>query len=90
MHVGIILVSFWDQFCIILGLVGFILGALGTIVGHLGNKLLYGGPCIEFNDFLDFSGPCGAPLFHHWESLFRFLGSGMVEIRYFVGNLIPG
>ena len=52
MHFGIMLVSFWDHVCIILGPVGFILGALGTIVGHLGNKLLYGGPCIEFNEFV--------------------------------------
>ena len=36
------------------------------------------------------SGPAGGPRFHHWVSLFPFLGSGMMGIRYSVGNLIPG
>ena len=36
------------------------------------------------------SGPSGGPRLHHWVSLFPFLGSGMMGIRYSVGNLIPG
>ena len=49
-----------------------------------------GGHVLSLVVFRFASGPSGAPRFHHWVSLLPFLGSVMMEIRYSVGNLIPG
>ena len=97
MHFGIIVASFWDHVGIFLG-PGHLFGTCGHHFGTAGHHCgtpgqqvaVWGGHLSNLVNFRFVSGPSGAPLFHHWWSLFPFLGSGMVEIRYFVGNLIPG
>ena len=87
MHFGITVGSFWHRF----GTSGLHFGTTGHHCGTPGQQVaVWGGHVSNLVNFRFISGISGAPLFHHWGSLFRFLGSGMVEIRYFVGSLIPG